>query len=187
MTVRGGTDILPVILDGTIRTLLASSRPGLEIERNSDSALEIRRAHRIILLTAIGLTVVHLVLSLSYPRVDWDILQASLDKSPHSNAPVAPGLGRPVLGQALLPGVLVWLFANLSGLPFLTAHVIVSAHLLGLTLYLLMFLSFRITRRLHPALLDRFGLLHRFGDCRLRRGCGDPWPVPANQLQFHGT
>ena len=87
----------------------------------------------------------HLALGVTFPLLDWDIAQASLAKPPISDGSFVLGWGQPVLPQAFLHGLMAGLFAMTSRFPLLTSHIIISCLFSGATVFLLMFLSWRIS------------------------------------------
>ncbi len=105
-----------------------------------------------IVVLGIVLATTHVILGLTFPRLDIDIISASRGKRPLSNDDVAVGLRRPVWEHAPLHGLVAGHLANLTGLPFLSAHIVASGLFFGLTLILLMSLSFAITARLSSSL-----------------------------------
>ena len=90
-------------------------------------------------------TAAHLALGFSFPELDWDIALASLAQPPSLEGTFALGWGQPVLPQAFLHGLTAGLFAMTTGLPLLASHIIISCAFFGVAVFLLMFLSWRIT------------------------------------------
>ncbi len=112
------------------------------------------RVKKLVALVVLGvvLATAHVVLGLSFPRLDLDIISLSYSKRPLSNDDIAVGLRRPVWEYAPLHGLVAGHLANLAGLPLLSAHIVASGLFFGAALILLMSLSFKITGKLGSSL-----------------------------------
>ncbi|MFW9997253.1 MAG: hypothetical protein ACFFD4_34740 [Candidatus Odinarchaeota archaeon] len=109
------------------------------------------------LIVSIGITItaIYLILGLLIPFYDWDIrdwmaLQGS--------SPI--GFYHPVMPHSVVPGIMVGLFANMTGIALFESHIIVSCLFSGIGLTVLMLFSYKITGKLVASII--LGIMFSF-------------------------
>ncbi|MHA2298001.1 MAG: hypothetical protein ACXAEU_17920 [Candidatus Hodarchaeales archaeon] len=116
----------------------------------------IRTNEKLLISIGISITAIYLILGLLFPLYDWDIA----DWMALNPVPVNINFYSPVIPHAILPGLLVGLFANITLIPLLQSHIIVSCIFSGLGLTFLMLLSYKITNKLVTSVI--LGIMFSF-------------------------
>ncbi|MHA2295721.1 MAG: hypothetical protein ACXADA_06860 [Candidatus Hodarchaeales archaeon] len=119
-----------------------------------------RTSENSIILVSIGISImiIYLILGVFFPIYDWDI--ANWMSMSDDSFPINLEFYHPILPHAIIPGILVGYFANLTRISLYYSHIIISCLFSGLGLTFLMLLSYKITKRLIPSII--LGIMFSF-------------------------